>query len=93
MAGNKDDVARTVAALEADLRRVRHDAEALGRDIKILRAEKEKNEVDQSEEALKVRRKLKQAQSELRVVTEQLERQKEKTYAAQERLESHVCAA
>ena len=38
----KNDVARTVAALEGDLKRVKLDAEAFGRDLKLLREEKEK---------------------------------------------------
>ncbi|EIN03865.1 hypothetical protein PUNSTDRAFT_77359 [Punctularia strigosozonata HHB-11173 SS5] len=92
IAVEKNDVARTVANLEADLRRVKRDAESLGRDLKILRAEKDKGEAQQVEEVTKARRALKQTQSELRIVTEQLERYKEKATAAQDRLRSHVCA-
>ncbi|KAG2058631.1 hypothetical protein BDR06DRAFT_1004331 [Suillus hirtellus] len=59
MAIEKTDVARTVAALESDLRRVKRDAEAFGRDLKTLRTEKEKlqekhrNELTKAERAKK----------------------------------------
>ncbi|KAI0352396.1 hypothetical protein OH77DRAFT_1498058 [Trametes cingulata] len=66
MAAEKGDVARTVAALEADLRRVRRDAEAFGRDLKALRAQKEKMETERKEERTKAERAQKQAQAQIR---------------------------
>lgn len=91
IAAEKSDVARTVAALEADLRRVRRDAEAFGRDLKLLRSEKERIEAKQQEEATRAERTRKQSQTQIRVLTEQLEGQRAKTLRAKEDLRSHVC--
>ncbi|KAJ7117849.1 hypothetical protein C8R44DRAFT_832392 [Mycena epipterygia] len=91
IAAEKSDVARTVAALEADLRRVRRDAEAFGRDLKLLRSEKERIEAKQKEEATRAERTRKQSQTQIRVLTEQLEGQRAKTLRAKEDLRSHVC--
>lgn len=93
VATEKSDVARTVAALEADLKRVRRDAEAFGRDLKLLRGEKEKLEVTNKDEIAKAERARKQAQTQIRLLTEQLETQKDKTAQALGNLKSHVCAA
>ena len=89
----KSDVARTVAALEADLRRVRRDAEAFGRDLKLLRTEKEKLEAKNKEELTKAERSKKQAQTQIRLLSEQLDAQREKATRALEQFNSHVCAA
>ncbi|KAJ7180785.1 hypothetical protein C8R46DRAFT_885504 [Mycena filopes] len=91
IAAEKSDVARTVAALEADLRRVRRDAEAFGRDLKLLRSEKERLEAKQTEETQKADRTRKQSQTQIRVLTEQLEGQRTKTLRAREDLKNHVC--
>ncbi|KAJ7491999.1 hypothetical protein FB451DRAFT_1360785 [Mycena latifolia] len=91
IAAEKSDVARTVAALEADLRRVRRDAEAFGRDLKLLRSEKERIEAKQMEDATWAERTRKQSQTQIRVLTEQLEGQRAKTLRAKEDLKSHVC--
>ncbi|KAJ7696511.1 hypothetical protein B0H17DRAFT_1158623 [Mycena rosella] len=91
IAAEKSDVAKNVAALEADLRRVRRDAEAFGRDLKLLRSEKERLEAKQREEATRAERTRKQSQTQIRVLTEQLEGQRAKTLRAKEDLRSHVC--
>ncbi|KAJ7105464.1 hypothetical protein C8R43DRAFT_1165567 [Mycena crocata] len=91
IAAEKSDVARTVAALESDLRRVRRDAEAFGRDLKLLRSEKERLEAKQREEASRAERTRKQSQTQIRVLTEQLDGQRAKTLRAKEDLKSHVC--
>jgi chromosome segregation ATPase len=93
MAAERSDVGRTIAALEADLRRVRKDAEAFGRDLKLLRAEKENTESQQKDEIAKLQRSKKQAQAQIRILTEQLDGQKAKTQRARDELESHICAA
>ncbi|CAA7269241.1 unnamed protein product [Cyclocybe aegerita] len=89
----KHNVVRTVAALEADLKRVRRDAEAFGRDLKLLRAEKEKLEAKSKEELSKAERAKKQAQTQIRLLNEQLEMQKDETAKASEQTKRHVCAA
>ena len=89
----KNDVARTVAALEADLKCVKRDAEAFGRDLKLLRAEKEKLETKNHDDMSKAERAKKQAQTQLRLLTEQLDDQKEKTGRALEQMRTHICAA
>ncbi|KAJ7224111.1 hypothetical protein GGX14DRAFT_548737 [Mycena pura] len=87
----KRDVARTVAALEADLKRVRKDAEAFGRDLNLLRSEKERLEAKQKEEAQTTERSRKQSQTQIRLLTEQLEAQRAKVLRAKEDHKSHVC--
>ncbi|KAI0694558.1 hypothetical protein C8T65DRAFT_666568 [Cerioporus squamosus] len=93
MASEKGDVARTVAALEADLRRVRRDAEAFGRDLKALRAQKDRMEDERREERTKAERAQKQAQAQIRILKEELDGQKEKAREAKEAWKGHVCAA
>ncbi|KAG1860628.1 hypothetical protein DFJ58DRAFT_715534 [Suillus subalutaceus] len=86
MAIEKTDVARTVAALESDLRRVKRDAEAFGRDLKTLRTEKEKLQAKHRDELAKAERAKKQAQSQMRLLNEQLGSQHTKLKMAQEKL-------
>lgn len=85
------DVARTVASLEADLNRVRKKAEEFGRDLKALRAEKDKLEAKQREDLSKADRLKKQSQAQIRLLNEQLEAQRAKTSKQRELLEAHVC--
>ena len=89
----KNDVAKTVALLENDLKRVRRDAEAFGKDLKTLRGEKERAEGRLKEEVVKGERARKQGAAQVRLLNEQLEKQKEKTGRAKEELRKHVCAA
>jgi chromosome segregation ATPase len=91
IAAEKSGVARTVAALEADLNQVRKDAEAFGRDLKLLRAEKEKLEMRQKEELSKVEKARRQSHGQIRLLTDQLETQRQKAMRAKEELENHVC--
>ena len=93
IASQKSDVARTVAQLETDLKRVRRDAENFGRDLKHLRVEKERWDARQKEEASKSERARKQAQTQIRLLNEQLDGQREKTHRAKEELRIHVCAS
>ncbi|KAG1876069.1 hypothetical protein C8R48DRAFT_669276 [Suillus tomentosus] len=86
MAIEKTDVARTVAALESDLRRVKRDAEAFGRDLKALRTEKEKLQEKHRNELTKAERAKKQAQTQIRLLNEQLNGQHTKLKTAQEKL-------
>jgi len=93
IASQKSDVARTVALLESDLKRVRRDAETFGRDLQHLRAEKERWDAKQTDEALKAERARKQSQAQIRLLNEQLDGQREKAKQAKEDLRNHVCAA
>ncbi|KAG9313115.1 hypothetical protein JVU11DRAFT_6565 [Chiua virens] len=88
MAMEKTDIARTIATLETELKRVRKDAEMFGRDLKALRAEKEKSQQKQKEERTKAERAKKQAQTQIRLLNDQFEQQKAKT----KRLQQHVCS-
>jgi DNA repair exonuclease SbcCD ATPase subunit len=92
ISAEKSNIARTVAVLEADLRRVKKDAEAFGRDLKSLRAEKEKQETRHRDELSKLERTRKQTQTQIRLLNEQLDSQREKTSHAREDLKNHVCA-
>ncbi|KAG6823036.1 hypothetical protein H0H93_004359, partial [Arthromyces matolae] len=87
------DVAKTVAALEADLMRVKKDAQAFGRDLKILRDAKEKDEDRHKADIAKLERGKKQAQTQIKLLNEQLQSQRMKTGLAREELKKHVCAA
>ncbi|TFY56456.1 hypothetical protein EVJ58_g7633 [Rhodofomes roseus] len=91
IAAEKSDVARSVAALEADLQRVRRDAEMFGRDLKLLRAQKDRLEDERRLEQTKAERAQKQAQTQIRVLKEELDGQKEKARVAAEQLQKHVC--
>ncbi|KAI0692519.1 hypothetical protein BC835DRAFT_1508673 [Cytidiella melzeri] len=89
----KTDMSRTVAALEADLRRVRRDAEAFGRDLKQLRSQKERLEDQRKEDAAKAERVQKQAQTQIRVLKEEAKAEKEKIKAMQDEWGRHECSA
>ncbi|KAF8639093.1 hypothetical protein AX17_001738 [Amanita inopinata Kibby_2008] len=92
ISAEKEGVAKTVASLEADLRRVKRDAEAFGRDLKRLRGEKENMEESHKHELARLERSKKQAQTQIRLLTEQLESQKDVALRAQEELRNHTCA-
>jgi chromosome segregation ATPase len=91
IATDKGDVARTVAALEADLKRVKRDAQAFGRDLKLLRAEKDKLEDKRKEAESKAQRARKQAEAQIRLLSEQLASQRERARNATETWDNHVC--
>ena len=88
MAVEKTDVARTVAFLEADLKRVKRDAEAFGRDLKALRSEKEKLQERHRDELAKAERAKKQAQTQIRLLNEKLDSQ----HASLKTAKDHECA-
>ncbi|KAL0954003.1 hypothetical protein HGRIS_005160 [Hohenbuehelia grisea] len=93
IAAERSDVVQTISTLESELRRVKKDAEVFGRDLKLLRLEKDRVESKRRDETEKAERSRKQAQAQIRVLNEQLEGQREKTAHAREELENHVCAA
>jgi len=93
IATEKSDVARTMSSLEADLKRVRRDAETFGRDLNLLRMEKDKLEMKNKDEISKAERSKRQAQTQIRLLNEQLDTQKEKMLKAREEMKNHVCAA
>ena len=84
-------MSKTISVLEADLRRVRRDAEVFGRDLKALRAEKDKLEAQLRDELAKGERAKKQSSTEVKLLNEQLETQKRKLQKALEEFEDHVC--
>jgi chromosome segregation ATPase len=91
LAAERTDVSRTVTILEADLKRVKRDAEAFGRDLKLLRSEKDRMESKQKDEMAKAERSKKQAQSQIRLLNEQLDNQKNRMKRLCDDMESHVC--
>ncbi|KAH9951077.1 hypothetical protein B0H21DRAFT_855438 [Amylocystis lapponica] len=93
IAAEKNDVAGSVAALEADLQRVRRDAEAFGRDLKLLRAQKDRLEEERKNEKAKTERAHKQSQTQIRLLKEELESQRENAKTVVEQWQGHVCAA
>ncbi|EKM50608.1 uncharacterized protein PHACADRAFT_152721 [Phanerochaete carnosa HHB-10118-sp] len=91
-ASERGDLARTVAALETDLRRVRRDAEAFGRDLRELRAQKDKLEAERRDATARAERAQKQAQTQIRVLKEEVQEQRERARAARDEWKRHVCA-
>ncbi|KAG7445045.1 uncharacterized protein BT62DRAFT_206857 [Guyanagaster necrorhizus] len=91
ISAERSEVSRTVAVLEADLKRVKQDAEAFGRDLKLLRSEKDRAEAKQKDELARAERAKKQAQTQVRLLTEQLDAQKAKVARAKEQMEQHAC--
>ena len=87
MNSQKSEVALTIASLEADLRRVKRDAEAFGKDLKVLREQKEKLEREKQEEISKAERATNQ------ILKEELQQQKLKTEDGEQTWTSQVCAA
>lgn len=82
-----------MASLEADLKRVRRDAETFGQDLNLLRMEKDKLEIKNKDEISKAERSKRQAQTQIQLLNEQLETQREKMLKAREEMKNHVCAA
>ena len=93
IAAEKEDVAKSVASLEADLRRVKKSADAFGRDLKRLRGEKEDMEESHKHELARLERSKKKAQDQIRLLNEQIESYKDAAQRAQEELRRHTCAA
>ena len=79
----KSDVARTIALLQADLTRVKRDAEAFGRDLRLLRAEKENMDTKHQQEIMKAARSKKQMDTQIRLLTEQLANQRKTSLRTQ----------
>ena len=75
------------------MRRVRKDAEDFGRDLKVLKGQKERVEEERREEREKAERRIKQRESEIRVLKEELSGQKERVRESERFLKGHVCAA
>lgn len=73
----KSDFVKMISELQADLKRVRKQAEIFGQDLKVLRKEKEHLQSDRREEASKADRARKQTQTQIRLLNEQLTLQKE----------------
>jgi chromosome segregation ATPase len=88
---DRSGIVRSVASLEADLRRVISDAEVLGRDLKDLKIERDRSETRHRDELGKADRAQKQLSAQLRLANEQLEAQREKTKKAITEWDNHVC--
>ncbi|KZT07323.1 uncharacterized protein LAESUDRAFT_124198 [Laetiporus sulphureus 93-53] len=93
IAAEKSDVARSVAELEADLQRVKKNAEEFGRDLQLLRAQKERLEEEKKHEQLRAERAQKQSQTQIRLLKEELESRREQAKIVDQQSRNHVCAA
>jgi chromosome segregation ATPase len=87
---DRSGIVRSVASLELDLKRVRNDAEVLGRDLRDLRTERDRSETRHRDELGKADRGHKQLCAQLRLANEQLEVQREKTRKAVAEVNHHV---
>lgn len=96
VAQEKSGFAQTVRELEADLTRVRNDAERFGNDLKALRRERDKLEErkkSEEERARKAERGQNQLKTELRLLKEELEDEKGRSRKTLDEWKLHVCAA
>ncbi|KAF9048336.1 hypothetical protein BDZ89DRAFT_1057909 [Hymenopellis radicata] len=78
ISAERSEVSRTVASLEADLRRVKKDAEAFA-------------EAKQKDDLAKAQRARKQTEAQIRLLTEQIEVHKMKAVKFKDQFEKHVC--
>jgi septal ring factor EnvC (AmiA/AmiB activator) len=85
------DVMHTVSSLESDLRRVKKDAEAFGRDLRALKAERDELTLRRREENGTAERAQDQLRSQIRVLEEQLGVQMSKRIGLQDQMQAHVC--
>lgn len=88
---DRSGIVRTVTSLESALKRVRKDAEVLGRDLKDLKVERDRSTTKHRDELSKADRAQKQLSAQLRLAKEQLELQQEKTKTAIAQWNDHVC--
>ena len=72
--------------------RSRKDAEAFGKDLRALRAEKERIQERHDEEVDKAERLRKQSQAQIRLLNEQLENERNKARKAKEESSGHQCS-
>jgi chromosome segregation ATPase len=91
MSKEHSDVMRTVSSLESELRRVKKDAEAFGRDLRALRAERDELALKRREESGRAERAQDQLRSQVRILEEQLEVQMSKKIALQDQMQAHAC--
>jgi len=91
MSKEHSDVMRTVSSLETDLRRVKRDAEAFGRDLRTLKAERDELALKRREENGRAERSQDQLRAQIRVLEDQLEVQMSKRFALQDQMQAHVC--
>ncbi|KAF8511788.1 hypothetical protein BU17DRAFT_54376 [Hysterangium stoloniferum] len=88
---DRNDIALTVASLEADLKRVRNDAEALGKDLKELRVERDKLDIRHRDDMTNADKVQKQLSTQIRLANEQLEVYRLKAKKATAEFKNHVC--
>lgn len=88
LGSQKTNMVQTATRLEDDLQRVRQDAESFGRDLERLRAEKVTSDAKHARDNLTAERARKQAQSQIRVLNEQLDQQNERLRKAQDEVRS-----
>lgn len=85
------DIAQNVSHLEADLRRVRRDAEAFGRDLEVLRREKATLEDRLKDEKERGDRGRKQMEARVKILDTEVERARGRAARVLEEWEGHVC--
>lgn len=79
--------------LEADLRRVKRDAEVFGRDLKVLTEQKDRLVREKEEAGIKAERAQKQTLAQIRILKEELQAQSLKVKDTEEMWRNHVCEA
>ena len=87
LANERIEVARTIAALESDLKRVRRDAEKIAGNVSQLKAERAKMMAHSQEDKII----LEQSQTQIRELHAQLVALQKKARKAEEDAANHVC--
>jgi len=91
MSKEHSDVVRTVSTLESEIRRIKRDADAFGRDLRALKAERDELALKRREENGKADRVQDQLRSQIRTLQEQLGVQMSKKVALEDQMQAHIC--
>lgn len=89
----RSSISRVVTTLEADLRRVRRDAEKFGHDLADLREERDLLNSRRKEDKAQAEKVKAQAHAEIKMLKERLGSIQQNAQRAQDNLESHICPA
>jgi chromosome segregation ATPase len=84
--------AQLISVLEADMKRVRKDAERFAKDLQDLRVERDALNARRREDKEQAERTNSQAQAQIKTLTEQLESIRRKAGVAERNLTDHVCS-
>lgn len=91
MSKEHSEVMRTVSGLESDLKRVKKDAEMFGRDLRVLKAERDELALKRREENGRAERAHDQLRSHIGVLEQRVEDEMARRVALQDQMQAHIC--